>query len=284
MKKLYAKYISLLFILFAISSCEIINPAEDVPSYIHINKFSLTTNYTTQGDSTNALTDAWVYVDNVTIGAFELPATIPILNSGTHSIKIMPGVKLNGNPLTRYNNIFYQTYEESINLTKGKTLTINPKTTYNSTVNFVFIEDFEKAGIIFAKSAGSDTSIVTVNQNISNFNKHYGAVNITPTDTTFICNTNNDYILPFHQTPIMLEFDYYSNCNFSVGIIANEPTLVTQDEILQIPASNGWTKIYVNLLTTVNNYQDASGFKIYFNMHSATSKFLYLDNIKLLTF
>jgi len=53
----------------------LINPAEPIPSYIHIDKIDLTTDYSSQGTSSNKITDAWIYVDNELIGAFEMPVT-----------------------------------------------------------------------------------------------------------------------------------------------------------------------------------------------------------------
>ena len=102
MRKFYRfDVLFLSFIFLSLSSCEIYNPSEDEPSYIHIDSISLTTDYTAYGTASHKITDAWVYVDNELIGAFELPANVPVLKSGVHNINIRPGIKLNGIAATR---------------------------------------------------------------------------------------------------------------------------------------------------------------------------------------
>lgn len=71
-----------------------------MPSYLYIEKIGLNTQYE-QGTASHKITDAWVYVDETLIGAFELPATIPILTEGLKKITIRPGIKLNGISNTR---------------------------------------------------------------------------------------------------------------------------------------------------------------------------------------
>ena len=42
------------------------------------------------------ITDAWVTMDGIALGTFELPSQIPILNEGEHNFRISPGIKENG--------------------------------------------------------------------------------------------------------------------------------------------------------------------------------------------
>ena len=48
-----------LFLITVISSCEIINPEEKIPSYIYINDFTFTCNLELQGYPSTKITDAW---------------------------------------------------------------------------------------------------------------------------------------------------------------------------------------------------------------------------------
>ena len=56
--------------LLFIQGCEIINPEEQIPSYVYINEFSFTTSLDIQGYASSKLPDAWVYANNEFIGAF----------------------------------------------------------------------------------------------------------------------------------------------------------------------------------------------------------------------
>ncbi len=67
----------LIIVIAALSGgCEKKDDASLVPSYLYIEKIGLNTQYE-QGTASHKITDAWVYVDETLIGAFELPATIP---------------------------------------------------------------------------------------------------------------------------------------------------------------------------------------------------------------
>jgi hypothetical protein len=91
--------ITLLLFLFIplLFSCNKFDGDQTIPSYIHIDKITVVDNPTlNEGSLSNKITDAWVYVDEELIGAFELPATFPVLKKGKHKISIHPGIKLNG--------------------------------------------------------------------------------------------------------------------------------------------------------------------------------------------
>ncbi|MDD5571886.1 MAG: hypothetical protein PHD97_12120, partial [Bacteroidales bacterium] len=176
--RFYTRIIILVVFLFiAFSSCKVIDPAEAIPSYIRIGKIDLNTNYSTQGDSSNGIVDAWVYVDDQAIGAFELPVSIPVLNEGKRNVKISPGIKLNG--MSGYRSIypFYDSYVISnFELIKDSVRSIYPSVQYNANTKFYFKEDFEM-GTMLVKTSISDTSIVIVDKdNPTSNNKKYGAI------------------------------------------------------------------------------------------------------------
>ena len=62
------------------------------------------------------ITDAWVTMDGINLGVFELPAQIPILDEGEHNFRISPGIKENGMSATRMIYPFYEIHESSENI------------------------------------------------------------------------------------------------------------------------------------------------------------------------
>ena len=58
---------ALLVVLFQFSGCEVINPDEEIPSYLYIPKITLNTDYPSQGSNSNGIADGWVYVDDYLI-------------------------------------------------------------------------------------------------------------------------------------------------------------------------------------------------------------------------
>ncbi|NJO87225.1 MAG: hypothetical protein HC821_04310 [Lewinella sp.] len=120
------------------------NPAEAEPVYLLIEGVELRTNEAQQGAATQDVTEAWVFVNNVLLGVFDLPARVPVLADGEAEIRVEMGVRENG--LSQLPNIFpfYAPYETNLTLVAGQTyaLGILPFG-YRSTTVFGIIEDFE---------------------------------------------------------------------------------------------------------------------------------------------
>src|SRR5438067_12211826 len=105
------KFILPCMAIMLFTSCEIINPSEDIPSYLHVESFSVTTNNETQGSNSSKITDVWVTVDGKALGTYELPATLPVLATGSHDVILSPGILINGIAATRTAYPFYTTYQ-----------------------------------------------------------------------------------------------------------------------------------------------------------------------------
>ncbi|NOR88116.1 MAG: hypothetical protein GQ527_10940, partial [Bacteroidales bacterium] len=92
MIKSYTGFISLVLLLSLVLMISCVKDMDEnyVPSYIDINEIDFTTT-SSQGSSSSYFTDAWLYVDGADMGAYPLPAIIPILSEGEHKIKIAPG-------------------------------------------------------------------------------------------------------------------------------------------------------------------------------------------------
>jgi len=72
-----------LFLLATLGwGCNLINPTETLPSYIIIDEFSFTTNYSTEFSDSEKITEMWVFANDQVIGSFDLPAEVPILLEG----------------------------------------------------------------------------------------------------------------------------------------------------------------------------------------------------------
>jgi len=75
------KYLILSLSLLFISACDIINPEEEIPSFIQINEFQLVTNEVTQGSNTHQITDVWAFVNGEALGVFVLTPTIEYISN-----------------------------------------------------------------------------------------------------------------------------------------------------------------------------------------------------------
>src|ERR1044071_5141348 len=110
---------------FSFDGCQVFDPAEDIPSYIHIDSIGLSVN-SNEGTASHAIPDAWVYIDGALLGGYELPVNIPVLKEGTHTILVLSGIKQNGLSTTRAIYPEYQGWDTTVTLTRGQITHLGP--------------------------------------------------------------------------------------------------------------------------------------------------------------
>ncbi|MBI3502758.1 MAG: hypothetical protein HY063_13285 [Bacteroidetes bacterium] len=256
-----------------------------IPSYIHIDKMNLTT-LSTQGTNSQKIVDAWVYVDNDLIGAFEMPCTFPVLYSGKHTVKIFPGIKENGVAATRIQYPFYSDYETDVTLTAGQKTFLTPTITYSPIANFLWLEDFEAATHTLCKSDFSnDTTYIKITKNISEVFEGTGSGKVELTSGGYYGVSCSKYAVASSGN-IFLELNYNCNTEFTIGIQAYDSgnNLLLQTGIVALLPTTGWDKAYVNLATTLRN-AGAEKFAVYIAMKkddNLSSSYLYIDNLKVI--
>ncbi|RLD40175.1 MAG: hypothetical protein DRI86_15750 [Bacteroidetes bacterium] len=285
MKHFYFLLISFIFIF---QSCEVINPDEDMPSFIKIDTMTFSAN-TGEGTSIAEIADAWVYVNGNLVGAFEMPFEIPVLSSGTSNIKISPGVKLNGIAGTRSINPFYTSYDNNMSLSIGETLNITPSCEYADGVIFPWNnrgeEDFEEGGISIDSIGDSSTSIKKSNTEVFEGN-YSGYIELNSTHQTFYGQSTNAFVLPA-GAGVVMEIHIKNDVPVMLGMFAYLPggTVVSNDH-LGVNAGSDWKKLYVNFTELVGNYPTATGYRVFFksNIGDKTEANIYLDNIKIMHF
>ena len=117
-----------------LSSCK--DTPEQIPSYIRIEPFVVNA----QGDASwHKITDGWLYVNGEYLGAYTLPAEVPILAEGPCNIIVFPGVKENG--IATSPNIYPNLTRwdaTGIALTPAQTTVVKPSTTYDQRAVFPF--------------------------------------------------------------------------------------------------------------------------------------------------
>lgn len=153
----------LFFIIFLILfySCEIINPSEQIPSYVAVDSVAVSITNPSQGSASHNISDCWLYVNNKLIGVFEIPFTIPVLEAGLQDIQIEPGIKNSGGNAAREIYPMMNGYYLDTVLEEKGILKLNPVFEYRP-VNFALVEDFEDIGFEFQVSEQSDTVISLV--------------------------------------------------------------------------------------------------------------------------
>lgn len=271
--------------LFLFSSCEIINPEEEIPSYIHIDKFNLTTT-SSQGTNSHNITDAWVYVDGNFNGVYEIPVTFPILSSGEHEITISPGIKMHGIAASREIYPFYKKYKIQADLIPTEVDTLLPQIYYLDELNFgeLWLEDFEDAGMKLDTIFGSTVDFEQITD--ATTNSRVGLIHLSKSDDYFECESE-DLILPKYSERVYLEMNYKCNNEFSVGLWANSASQSVRQPILSIHPLNSWNKIYIDLTQTTTSNPSSSSFSLYINAtmdDDNDNAYIYIDNLKIIHF
>lgn len=277
------------FVFFA--SCNKFEGDQTVPAYIYIERFSLQTDYGAEGSNTHLITDAWIYVNDQLVGAFELPATVPVLAKGSNKLEIRPGIKLNGIAATRAPYPFYKPFLiNDFTFIEDSIIPVNPSTSYYSTAVFAWMEDFEDASISLNKTNQSDTNIVKTSPInspealLSDFSSFSGKIQLEGDQKVFQIASFDAFELPGAGTPVFLEIDYKCDKVFGVGLFARISTTIVNLPLIVVNNNENWNKIYVNLSPVVTEYGTADNFRVYFEADKGQDDeaSFYLDNIKLI--
>ncbi len=279
------------------SSCD---SDEQIPSYVYIPSIELETD-ATQGDNSHDIVDGWVYCDGILIGVFELPVRVPILESGEHTITVVPGIKKNGLFDQRITYPFYSPFEEKIELVPTAIDTIRPVIRYRTNVTFSWLEDFEDNAISVEKSGSNTTtdSMFITNDlvHVYNYdgieNKYSGQVNIPSQFQIFENATVQLYELPRKGVDVFLEMNFKCNTEFTVGVYPVTGSFINGVPVVNFYSTEDnqgkmqWKKAYVSLKEDINNPEyNGATFRVFFNAQTngEGEKQLFFDNLKLIHF
>jgi hypothetical protein len=227
----------------AFSAC---NKSEDVPSYIYIKPFTLSTNAASEGVNTSKITEAWVYANGNPLGAYKIPGEVPIPATGNVELTIYAGVRNNGGSATPAIYFHYKRFDITMDLKAGKLDTISPSTSYEKDLTFAWLEDFEtKNSLNYDADTDPLNNFQTTKQDVK-----YGAIcglfQVNDSSQT-VSVTTKDALkgIPSNQR-VYLEVDYKGTANFQVQLVGNTATTSKPLEVATFRGRDDWNKAYVN--------------------------------------
>ena len=281
----YILTLIVIFITAGLLSC-VKNDPENIPSYITIDRSYVETEYMLEGTQNHKITDAWLYVNEELIGAFETPVTIPVLNEGIANIRIKPGIKANGISDARELYPFLKPYEITTRITRDSTVIINPVYIYKEGTTFAWKEDFDDVRVSMKKTARSDTTVVITTNPEEVFEGGYsGKITLTEDKDFFEIITDTTYVLPQNGSRVFLEMNYKCESILTVGLFVNGITTMEQVSVLNLNPSAKWNKIYVNLTTAVTSDENALDYSVFIGgiiTDGVDMEENYIDNLKLI--
>ncbi|MEL6989410.1 MAG: hypothetical protein AAGK97_16480, partial [Bacteroidota bacterium] len=239
------------FIIIIAGLCIIgckLDQEEMIPAYIHIPSVEVNT-AAGEGANTHKITDVWVYANDNLLGAFPIPATVPILENGDTKIEIFPGIKDNGINSTPELYPMLQTVIQTVNLQPSEIDTLIPAFVYKSNVNFEFVENFENTIIFTFDEDGNVSTVLNPSSEEARTGLRSGKIELNATNN-FIEVGNDQRIsgLPTNGSPVYLELDYKNTMEFSIGLIGYDPLIGDPSQlIITLREREDWNKVYINL-------------------------------------
>lgn len=303
MLHIYTRLKRLLLIFCCIllwQGCNIINPAEQTPTYIHIDSFHFVQNtavnptilktntqsniLATRSHQTNIV---WVYYNNNPVGIFDLPATFPVMATGTGQLQVAPAILVNGLNSSVGAYPFYMVDTFSFAAQPGRIINHTPQTEFYSDAKVGIISNFED-GTNFSQWESSVANMGITTDSFVFEGYHSGIIKLPTQDgaDSAVDSTSFSFIIPGGVAYI--EFDYNSTVPFYVGMQANLSHIISSTPYYKagIYPNNGWEKFYLRVDDFTADAQ-ASSYNLYIKAvlpAGQTAGRVLIDNIQLVTF
>ncbi len=284
-------------LLFSFSSCEFINPEEPIPSYIQIDTVLLSSPSSITGSNKHRITDVWVSVGNNFIGAFSLPATIPVLEADSQLVIIDPGIIEDGRVELREIYPFYTRYSKNHLLIPGEVTIVQPTLSYldSDLMEVLILEDFDSgSGSIFGEDLDGNSGTafnITTSSGLVFEGAGSGVVELSGSNDQLIAGTNAPYFnVGLNTKRIFMEITYKNDSPIEIGVLGYNSSyeILNNTFFLGLSSSDEWKKVYINLMGPVNSLRPSFGltnFQVALKMEASNANpttINYFDNIKII--
>lgn len=276
--------------IFFISSCNIINPSEPVPTYVRVDSFSFIGN-SSLGTSSHKITAVSAYLDGQSLGVFDLPITIPVIMDKKSKLQLTPVIDYNGFSGVPYVYPFYTSYIiDTLMPAPGKTINLLPTTGYNTGTIAALNIDFENIIPFQPYNQGIDTPIMYVTDPSQVFEgSRSGIVYLTANKDSSV-NFSNQEFSAAALKETFLEINYKSTIPFTVGLFTITPkdNATHSAYLAGFYPSSKWNKVYIDLKNFTSTYSGGK-FTIVLRAikeeeHRGKDGYVLFDNIKVVTF
>ncbi|WP_421753160.1 hypothetical protein [Croceimicrobium sp.] len=302
MAKLLLRSLLLGSLFYVLSSCSTDEAAK--PTYLQIDALHLETDYAEEGTAHSNISTVWLSANGEIIGAFELPALIPVvLKEGQNELRINAGINTNGISSfrainTSFDPILYTLDYQSTGEVPDTIIIPESEliTHYRDFYQVSIVEDFDDPGLNFQRTNFSDTNFIKVDDADSIFrfqpftsnqmepNSNSGLIVLDDQNPQVELSSVVSYEIPAGTQNIFLEVTYRTNAQVGFGLLANLPTGDRSDITAGVLPKEEWSKIYINLVTEFQAFPGADGYQILIRAKkpdNVDQARIYLDNLKL---
>lgn len=240
--------IILILVVFAFSSCDK-EVADIEPKYVRIDSLFWDLKFG-EGTEKHKFSEVWAYANGNYIGAFPLPAVIPVLSEGETLLSFFPGVRNYGNRNYPNTHPFAQRSDTIINFDGAPTfIDLKPSFKLNSTATLAYMEDFELGNSFTYKFIDTLKTGFSLYREDGHDGNGCGKAILTLDDPVLFSGTSFPITShPINGNGILLEFSYKSDIIISVGISGGTSDGGSYtNRILYLNPSEGWNRIYMPL-------------------------------------
>lgn len=277
------------FVFLAFVACK--DASEQIPAYLNIKPFEVNAS---GGAAWQEITDGWLYVDGVFLGAYTLPASVPVLAEGDSEIILFTGVKENGIEATP--NIYpsFSKFTKHYELIPGQSTDVQPVTDYDPSIIYAFGKgrgDFDGGSFIALENRDSDNAINFELSPDQAFAGNCILMKIDSLHPVMDVATESMMNLPVLGAPeVWLELHYKTDVPFFLYLLSG-PT-EKQQPVFQFNVSEEWNKIYINLTGTLVTTQESQQ-RLFFRLslpryssgkYTQNNGTVRVDNIRVLHF
>ena len=272
--------------LCLLQSCGWYAKDQGVPAYLHVDTVQVVGTPQTQGTLSARVKDVWLYIDGDLQGAYPLPATIPLLREGTVRLQFNAGILLNGISATRAAYPFFVPWDTVVDLYRGRTDTLRPRTSYRNTVRYVWLEDFDNLGFGLRARSGSDTVLLRENRADSVFEGLSSLYMAVDQRAPYLVAESIDQFGLTAGKPCFLELNYRNNVPLQVGLQSQLGSDISDPLwIVELAPTALWSKQYINFspyLGVVNGARYRVLLRPLHPSGSTVASRVWVDNLKLL--
>jgi len=265
--------------------------SEQIPAYLSLKPFQVTA---PGGADWQEITDGWLYVNGTFLGAYTLPALVPVLAEGESEVILFPGVKENGIDATPNIYPHLTKFTKSFTLNSAQTTDIHPVTAYDPIIKYAFgvgRGDFDGGSYISLENWDADTMINVKLTTIGAFSGKSVLMQIDTGHPLMDIATEKMVDLPILGAPeVWLELNYKNDVPFFLYMLSGPDQKL--QPVYQFNLSPDWNKIYFNITGTLVTTQ-ASEQRLYFRLslpkdsagkYTQNSGTVQIDNIRVVHF
>lgn len=280
----------LFFIAVFCWGCNIINPKEPVPTFLHIEPFQYSNpDSSFTGSSSHSIPAAKVFINNSAVGVFDLPCTVPLIMSKDEEIFIIPAVTNQGLKSYVIAYPFYELDSVAVKHAPGQTFSFTPKTRYLHSLtrsSFRQMINFEEGNLF--RTTGGDTGVQLItNPDLKIEGKYSGYIYVDQNHRNSESVSTNYFALP--TSDCWLELEYKCSVPFQIGFRAEDANNNSYEaySVGFYPKSET-NKVYVNVSNFTNANTQYSRFylKIRVSLDDDDGKYtegyVVLDNFKVI--